>query len=86
MALTAAQRSTRARIAALERWSRENGKAQAEKAQAGLRDKFRREVAAEFPGLDEADLERRSDRRYRAHMSRIRLAASRSAKREVAEK
>jgi hypothetical protein len=77
MALTAKQRSTRARIAALERWSREDGTANAERAQAGLRDRFRREVVAEFPDLNAAELERRADRRYRAHMSRIRLAASR---------
>lgn len=72
-------RSANASIAALERWSREDPKANAERGQRGLRGKFRREIAAEFPDLPEAELERRAECRYRAHMSRIRLARSRKS-------
>lgn len=84
--LTPEQRSLRARAAAYTRWARESGKANAERGQAGLRGKFRREVAAAFPGLAPAELDRRAECAYRAHMAKLALASSRtrSGRREVA--
>ena len=81
MPLTPEQRSQRARIAALERWSREDPQVQAARGQSGLVDRFRREIAAEFPGLVEPELSRRAEARRRAHMQRLaaRSAAARAA-------
>lgn len=75
--LTPEQRSERARIAALTRWSREDPSVNAERGQQGLRDKFHRQIAEEFPGLPEAELIRRAESRYRAHMARLRYLQSR---------
>lgn len=66
--LTPEQRSQRARIAALERWSRDDGKANGEACQAGLRRKFYNETD---PTLPEAERIRRADCAYRAHMTRL---------------
>jgi hypothetical protein len=74
----AAQITQRARIAALTRWSREDPRAQAQRAQAGLLDKFRREVLEEFPGLQEPELSRRAEARRRLHMERLSFKASRA--------
>jgi hypothetical protein len=76
--LTAQQRVLRARLAAYERWANEDGKANAQRAQAGLRDRFRREVAERYPDLTEAELDRRADSAYRAHMTRLALASSKA--------
>jgi hypothetical protein len=76
--LTPEQRSIRARIAALSRWAAEDSKASAERGQKGLRDKFRREIAATFPDLPAAELERRAEAAYRAHMSRLAFASSKA--------
>ena len=78
--LTPSQRRQRARIAALERWSREDPKANAERGQAGLLDKFRREVLDESPGLVEPELTRRAEVRRRAHMQRLAFKRSRQRK------
>ena len=72
--LTPQQRSLRASIAASERWSREDPQPTAQRGQQGLRAKFEREIAAEFPGLPDAELARRAESRYRAHMKRLRYA------------
>lgn len=71
MPLTPSQRSQRARIAALARWSREDPTANAARGQQGLLDKFRREILDEFPGLVDPELTRRAEARRRAHMQRI---------------
>lgn len=76
--LTPEQRTLRARIAACERWAREDGKANAERAQRGLRDRFRREAAERYPDLTPAELDRRADSAYRAHMTRLALASSKA--------
>lgn len=73
-------RTANARIAALERWAHEDPKANAERGQAGLRDKFRREITAEHPELTEAEIFRRADCAYRAHMARIRRARTLKAR------
>lgn len=69
--LTRSQRRQRARIAALERWSREDPTANAARGQQGLLDKFRRQILDEFPGLVEPELTRRAEARRRAHMQRL---------------
>lgn len=78
MVLTPEQRSLRARIAANTRWSAENGKANAQRAQSGLRAKFRRQVEADSPGLSAAELDRRAEAAYRAHMGRLAFASSKA--------
>jgi hypothetical protein len=74
--LTPAQRSIRARMAANTRWSGEDGKANAQRAQAGLRAKFIREARERFPELSEAETIRRADSAFRAHMQRLALKSS----------
>jgi hypothetical protein len=76
--LTPAQRSIRAKIAAHSRWSAEDGKSSAERAQAGLRAKFVRETRERFPDLSDAEIERRAESAYRAHMQRLALKSSRA--------
>jgi hypothetical protein len=75
--LTPEQRSQRARIAALTRWSREDPKAHAERMQEGLMDRFRREVDPDG-ALPEAERERRATAARRAHMQRLALASSKA--------
>lgn len=69
--LTPSERSQRARIAALARWSREHPAANAARGQAGLLDRFRREVVGESPDLAEPELTRRAEARRREHMTRL---------------
>ena len=76
--LTPEQRTLRARIAAYTRWAHEDPRPTAERAQAGLREKFRRQVREEFPDLDEAELERRAEAAYRAHFTWLSYRASRA--------
>jgi hypothetical protein len=76
--LTKAQLSLRAQIAANTRWSREDPAANAARGQAGLIEKFRREVLAADPGITEPELTRRAQSAYRAHMGRLALASSKS--------
>jgi hypothetical protein len=73
--LTPEQRSQRARLAALTRWSKEDGQAQAEKANAGLRRKFYNETDRSLP---EAERQRRADCAFRAHMARLSFLASKA--------
>lgn len=84
MSLTPAQRSMRASIAALTRWSKEAPTEAAARGQAGLRAKFVREIETEFPGLAEDELLRRADCRYRAHMRRLRYTGLRRTPDEAA--
>jgi len=71
-------RSTLARLAALERWSQEDPTVNAVRGQAGLRAKFLRQVTADAAARGEtpndAELSRRADCAYRAHMIRVRHA------------
>ena len=76
--LTPAQRSIRARIAAHTRWSTEDGKANAQRAQAGLQARFVRETRERFPDLPDAEIERRADSAFRAHMQRLALKSSKA--------
>ena len=76
--LTPQQRTLRARAAAYARWANENGQAQAQRAQRGLRDRFRRQVAQAHPDLPPAELERRAECAYRQHMTRLAYASSKA--------
>jgi hypothetical protein len=76
--LTPAQRSIRARIAANTRWAGEDGKANALRAQAGLKAKFLREIRERFPELPEPEIQRRAASVYRAHMQRLALKSSKA--------
>ena len=83
--LTPQQRSMRARIAAHTRWSTEDPEENAKRGQEGLRGKFLREAAAANPDLPEAEIARRAESAYRAHMTRVSFAASKArARRAVA--
>jgi len=79
-ALTPTQRTQRARIAALTRWSQEDPKANGERGQAGLRAKFVDQVDPNRV-LPDAERQRRAEAARRAHMQRL---AFRSAKARAA--
>lgn len=78
-------KSLRHQVAALTRWSRESGKAQAEKMQAGLLEKFRREVVEADPDVVEPELTRRAECARAAHMRTLALKSAkvRAARKEV---
>jgi hypothetical protein len=82
MALTPEQRTLRARIAAAARWAGEDPAANAARGQAGLINRFRREVDPDGT-LPEAERERRAQSAYRAHMSRLALASSKARARKA---
>jgi hypothetical protein len=76
--LTAEQRSLRARLAANARWSKEDPLPTAKRAQAGLLDRFRREIVAEQGDITEPELTRRAKARRREHMQRLSFEASKA--------
>lgn len=76
--LTREQRSQRARLAALTRWSKENPKASAERGQEGLLDSFRREVLEHDPTVVEPELTRRAAAGRKAHMVRLAFQSSKA--------
>lgn len=76
--LTPEQRRQRARIAALARWSKEDPTTNARRAQAGLLDKFRREITEEHPDVTEPELTRRAEAKRREHMARMSYEASKA--------
>lgn len=78
MPLTPAQRSLRARIAALTRWSTEDPKPNGERAQRGLRARIERETRERFPDLGDTELARRADCAYRAHFARLGFASGKA--------
>ncbi|WP_242890126.1 hypothetical protein [Actinomadura litoris] len=80
--MTPEQRSQRARIAALTRWSREDPRPNGERGQRGLLDKFEREVDPEG-ALTPAERARRAEAARKAHMTRL---AYRSAKARAGRK
>lgn len=85
MALTPEQRTQRARIAALARWSKENPVEAAAKGQTGLLAKFLREVDPDEK-LPETERYRRAEAARQAHMARLAFASSkaRAARRDGA--
>jgi hypothetical protein len=77
--LTPEQRSIRAKIAAHTRWAgNEDRKANAVRAQNGLRAKFVREARAKWPDLAELEIEHRAEHAYLAHMQRLALKSSKA--------
>lgn len=69
-----------ARKAAHTRWGnagQAERTAQAETAQEGLREKFRREVRADHPEFTDDEVEAAARNRYSAHMSDIRMRQAR---------
>ncbi|AYF26072.1 hypothetical protein CSH63_01055 [Micromonospora tulbaghiae] len=84
MSLSPEERSHRARIAALARWSREDPRAGAQRGQEGLLNKFREQVAAEAAARGErvsgSELERRAHTRRREHMARLAYSRSKTAR------
>jgi hypothetical protein len=81
--LTPAQRAMRSRIAANARWSKEDGKPNAVRAQAGLRARFVRETRERFPDLADDQIERGAAAAYRAHMQRLAFASSKARTRRT---
>lgn len=77
-------RSLAASIAAHTRWSRENPVANAARAQAGLLEKFRREVLAADPSVTEPELTRRAESARKAHMKRLVLERHKRARARAA--
>jgi hypothetical protein len=78
--LTPDERTLRARLAAHARWSQEDPTGNAKPAQAGLLDRFRREIVAEQGEVAEPELTRRAEARRREHMARIAFKRSRTRK------
>lgn len=79
--LTAAQRSMRASIAAHESHARHDPHERIAPAAAATpqgRPYWQRKVAAEHPELDTAEVERRAEHLYRAHMQRLALRSSKA--------
>jgi hypothetical protein len=76
--LTPEQRSTRTKIAANARWAKESGHKQAVLAQAGLRGRFVHEVREQCPNLNDAEIARRAEHAFIAHMSRLALKSSKA--------
>lgn len=83
--LTPSQRTMRARIAANIRWSREDGKPSAIRAQAGLLAKFVDQVDPDRV-LPEAERQRRAEAARRAHMQRLSFRSSKARSRNDREK
>jgi hypothetical protein len=81
--LTPAQRRLRASVAANIRWSREDPSANAARGQAGLIEKFRREVLKADPSVTEPELSRRAESARKAHMARLALASSKARSRRT---
>lgn len=78
LSLTPEQRHLRASIAAHTRWSAEDPAANAARGQAGLLAKFEREARAADPTLPDAEIARRAQSAYRAHMARLSFASSKA--------
>lgn len=75
--LSPSQRSQRARIASLARWSKESPAANAARGQAGLLAKFEREVDPDGV-LPAAERRRRAECARKLHMARLSLKASKA--------
>jgi hypothetical protein len=76
--LTSGERTLRASQAAYMKHATHDPAFAAERGQAGLLERFRREVVEHTPGLPEAEIERRVEARRRSHMVGLSLLASRA--------
>ena len=76
MTLTPKQRSLHASRASNWRWSQESGHEQGRIGQRGLRQKFEREIRAEWPDIPEDEIQHRTDKRLKSHMARLAMKSS----------
>jgi hypothetical protein len=76
--LSPEQRSIRASIGAHALHGKYDSREITANARAGLREKFRRQVREETPGLSDAEVERRAEHLFHAHMARLSLASSKA--------
>ncbi len=76
--MTPEQRSLRARIAGLTTASRHDPKAMTAPARAGFDKRFERQVDAEFPGLSEAERERRIEATKRLYFTQLAYKSARA--------
>lgn len=83
--LTPEQRTQRARLAALTRWSKEDPAANAARGQAGLLDRFRREVLEHDSTVVEPELTRRAEATRKAHMTRLAFESSKARSKNSGE-
>jgi hypothetical protein len=68
--------SQNGRLAALTRWSREDPAENAARGQRGLIARFEREARDADPGATEAEIARRAECAYKAHMIRLGRASA----------
>jgi hypothetical protein len=73
--LTPEERSARSRIAALQRWSKEDATEGTAKAKAGFAAKFEKQVDPDMQ-LDPVERGKRADRALRAHMTSLALKSA----------
>jgi hypothetical protein len=74
--LTPEQRSLKSSVAIHARWAHEDGKANAQRGQRGLKAKFLRQAREEFPEAGEAQIQKFADHAYREHMARLAYMSS----------
>lgn len=75
--------SMRGRLAASVRWSREDPNDPAgplPRARAAFMDRFAKQVRAEFPDLDDAEVARRAEHAKQAYFLRMALASAKARK------
>jgi hypothetical protein len=82
-ALTPTQRTQRARIAALTRWSREDPAATAARGQAGLMARFVDQVDPDRV-LPEGERQRRAEAARKAHMAQLAFRSAKVRARRIA--
>ena len=81
--LTPEQLRLRASIAGNTRWAKSTAadrEANAARGQAGLKDKFLREVREAVPGLTDAEYAVMAENKYQAHFARLAFASSKARK------
>jgi len=83
--LTPEQRSLKARIAIESRWAHEDGKANAQRGQRGLKARFLRGARQEHPEASEAQIQKFADHAYKAHMARLALKSSMARAKKAGE-
>lgn len=78
---TQSERSLIGRIAACERWSREDPTEQGARMRAGFDARFEREIDQEFPDLTPTERARRIAARRSAYFSRLALRSAQARRR-----
>jgi hypothetical protein len=83
---TSAERTMRASLAAYKKHAMHDPVVAAERGQAGLLDRFRRQVLDRDPDLPDAEVERRVECLRRSHMKGLALKAVTARRRKAAGK